>query len=177
MLCIREVVDISPSISLGLSTSWRLFVMSITTISRTLSWIGLIRKAPSRCAGERNDLLWELQMARCTDHDTFAFLDESAVDGLRVWANDRPPPQRLRPQPSRHILSRCQASFEHFHPSSLSDHTSPLVRQASIPLKGCSCSSRCGCEDMRVIALAWSSSLPSFTMRFLISPEFVMAWM
>lgn len=88
MLFLQEVIKVNPSIYLDelqhkLAISCGVHV-SIATISRALSHIGLTRKAVSRHASERNDsvrVLWELQMAQYTDPDMFVFLDESAVDG------------------------------------------------------------------------------------------------
>lgn len=89
LLFIREVIKAEPSIYLD-ELQYKLMIardvhVSIATISRTLSQMGLTRKAVSRHASGRNDsvrMLWELQMAQYSDPDMFVFLDESAVDGL-----------------------------------------------------------------------------------------------
>ena len=60
------------------------------------------------------EYLWELQMARCTDPDVFAFLDESVVDDLTdPWANGWSPSNT---QPSKAVHSfkeSASLSFPH----------------------------------------------------------------
>ena len=99
-LFIQELIEARPSIYLD-ELQYKLAVardihVSIATISRTLSRMGLTRKAVSRRASERNDsvrVLWEFQMAQYTNPDMFVFLDESAVDGLTgLRANGWSPP-------------------------------------------------------------------------------------
>ena len=88
---IHEVIRAQPSIYLDeiqhkLATI-RGVQVSLATISRTLSRMGLTRKALSRHADERNEdvrVLWALDMAQYTDPDLFVFLDESAVDNRTV---------------------------------------------------------------------------------------------
>ena len=88
---IRAVIDAQPSIYLD-ELQHKLAVVrdiqvSLATISRTLSRLGLTRKGLSRKANERNEdvrLLWELDMAQYEDPDMFVFLDESAVDNHTV---------------------------------------------------------------------------------------------
>lgn len=84
---IHEVINAQPSIYLDelryKLTTVRGVQVSLSTISRTLSRMGLTRKVLSREASERNEdvrLLWELDMAQYTDPEMFVFLDESAVD-------------------------------------------------------------------------------------------------
>jgi transposase len=84
---IREAISARPTIYLD-ELQYKLATVrgvqaSLATISRTLSRMGLTRKALSREASERNEevrLLWELDMAQYTDPEMFVFLDESAVD-------------------------------------------------------------------------------------------------
>ena len=88
---IRELIHAQPSIYLD-EIQYKLSVVrgtqvSVSTISRTMTRIGLTRKALSRKADERNEdvrLLWELDMVQYTDPEMFVFLDESAVDNHTV---------------------------------------------------------------------------------------------
>jgi len=59
--------------------------VSIASIQRAVVRLDFTRKAISKEAKERNDLLraiWEGNMAQYTDPDLFIFLDESAVNNL-----------------------------------------------------------------------------------------------
>jgi hypothetical protein len=103
ILFIQEMIETDPSTHLDklqhkLAVAHGIHV-SIATISRTLSCIGLTRKAISRRTSERNDtvwVLWELEMAQSTDPDPFVFLDESAVDGQTgLRTNGWSPPNTL----------------------------------------------------------------------------------
>ena len=53
---------------------------TITTISHTLSRVGLTREAVLWHVSKRNDTagVWEVRMARNTDADMFVFLDEDS---------------------------------------------------------------------------------------------------
>ncbi|KAF9778378.1 hypothetical protein BJ322DRAFT_973507, partial [Thelephora terrestris] len=81
---VREVIHAQPSayldeIQCKLATI-RGVQVSLATVSRTLSRMGLTRKALSREASERNEdvrMLWELDMAQYTGPEVFVFLDES----------------------------------------------------------------------------------------------------
>jgi len=88
---IRAVIDAQPSIYLDelqhKLAAIRDIQVSLATISRTLSHLGLTRKGLSRKANECNEdvrLLWELDMAQYKDPEMFVFLNESAVDGHTV---------------------------------------------------------------------------------------------
>ena len=84
---VHEVIGAQPAIYLD-KIQYKLAAVcgvqvSLATVGRTLSRMGLTRKVLSREANERHKdvrLLWELDMAQYTDLDMFVFLDESAAD-------------------------------------------------------------------------------------------------
>lgn len=65
--------------------------VSIATVGRTLSRIGLSRNTVSRYASKQNNsgrAPWELHLAQYTEPNIFAFLDESAVDESFLFYSD-----------------------------------------------------------------------------------------
>lgn len=61
--------------------------VSVSSIQRAIARLDISRKAVSKEAKERNDLLraiWEGNMAQYDDPELFLFLDESAVNNLSV---------------------------------------------------------------------------------------------
>ena len=88
---IRALIETRPSLYLdeiqeGLFAERGVHTL-IATISRTLSWMQILRKSLSRRAAERNEqlrILWELEVAKLDDPDLFVFIDESAIDNRTV---------------------------------------------------------------------------------------------
>ena len=88
---VHEVIGAQPAIHLD-EIQYKLAAVygvqvSLATVGRTLSRMGMTQKVLSREANERRKdvrLLWELDMAQYTDLDMFVFLDESTVDNHTV---------------------------------------------------------------------------------------------
>jgi len=161
MLFIQEIIEVNPSIYLDelqhkLAIARNVYV-SIATISRTLSRMGLTRKAVSRRATERNDsvrMLWEMEMAQYVNPDMFVFLDESAVDGLTGMRANGWSPANIRAierttffRGVRHsilpaLTSRGMIALEIFEGSVNKDRFIRFLRESIVSLSPLPCISR-----------------------------------